>query len=747
VWLRCGGSPALLKRISAAISRRAKHKNGLLPMVGPATGNALPANYKLGEYSIQAILGQGGFGITYLAHDSRLNTQVAIKEYFPQAYAVRTAASTIQPHSTDLMQENYEWGLTEFLKEAQALAKFKHPHIVRVLRFLEQNNTAYLVMEYEEGESLLSYLKNHGGYLNEQMLLSIFIPVLTGLQAVHDAGLLHLDIKPDNIYLRKDAQPMLIDFGSSRQVREDTTNQKVAISRGYAAPEQYPRQGERGPWSDVYGVGASMYRCITARDPMDSLERQTAFDKKRMDMLAPAASFDHPRYAPNIRATVDAALTLKAEDRPRSARALQNGLMGKGLKDEQSKPFVAIGRGGGFIGITRAVMQTRRCGVRRGFFEKTIAVAVFLATMVVVVPKLMIDTGYLAEHELYAYFDDAGSAVRSVPRRLKQFVDEDILGGKPAPAPVQVARPRSRPAAAPEKPIPPFEPGKRLVHTLAPPSPPVSLAFLLDGRLLASALDDGSVQLWNTESGQWARTFAAKAKTHAMVAASPDGQWLAYTGADHALHLWNAADDKQESPLRGHVDVVNTIAFSPDGRLLASGGEDMKVIVWDLVSMTVLRTLSARAAVLAVTFAPNNRMLTAADAAGAIQSWEIPSGGELAYTVAQEDALTTLAYSPDGKWLATGGQQNFIKLWRVGVERDDRTFKNAPEVTNAVAFSPDGKWLLLGGIADAVEIRHADTGEVANRLPGHARAVQALAVSTDGQSLASADDGKIRVWR
>ncbi|HKQ30786.1 MAG TPA: protein kinase, partial [Burkholderiales bacterium] len=128
-------------------------------MISPATGNALPVNYKLGEYAIQAILGQGGFGITYLAHDSRLNTQVAIKEYFPQAYAVRTADATIQPHSTSLQQEHYEWGLNEFLKEAQALARFKHAHIVRVLRFLEENNTAYMVMEYEEGESLLSYLK------------------------------------------------------------------------------------------------------------------------------------------------------------------------------------------------------------------------------------------------------------------------------------------------------------------------------------------------------------------------------------------------------------------------------------------------------------------------------------------------------------------------------------------------------------------------------------------------------------
>jgi sugar lactone lactonase YvrE len=717
-------------------------------MVGPATGNALPVNYQLGEYAIQAILGQGGFGITYLAKDTRLNTLVAIKEYFPQAYAVRTATATIQPHSTSIQAENYDWGLGEFLKEAQALAKFKHPHIVRVLRFLEENNTAYMVMEYEEGESLLSYLKRHGGFLAEPTLLSIFIPVLTGLQAVHDAGLLHLDIKPDNIYLRKDAQPMLIDFGSSRQTREDASaSQKVTISRGYAAPEQYPRNGERGPWSDVYGVGASLYRCITSREPMDSLERKLAFEKKRMDMLAPAGSFDHPRYAPHIRAAVDAALTLNADDRPRSARALQNGLMGKGLRDDQVKPFVAYGRGTGFIGVTQAVMQISRRRIKRGFVEKLIAVSVFAAAMAITIPKLMIDTGHLSETEVYGYVDDAESAVRSIPRRLKQFIDQDVLGGKPAPVQAAVVRPRPRPAATVEKPIPPFEVGKQLAHTLSPPVAPKSLAFLLQGRLLACALGDGTVQLWNADNGQLARTFAARAKTHAVVAASSDGNWLAYTGADHALQLWNAAEDKALEPMRGHADTVNAIAFSADGKLLATGGEDLRVIVWDLENGKALRTLASRAAVLALTFAPNGRMLAAADVAGAIQSWEIPGGGDLAYTLAQDDALTTLAYSPDGKWLATAGQQNFVKLWRVGVERDDRVFKNAPEITNAIAFSPDGKWVLLGGMTEAIEIRNAETGEVANRLAGHQRAVRALAVSADGQALATADDSKVRVWR
>jgi sugar lactone lactonase YvrE len=716
-------------------------------MVGPATGNALPVDYKLGEYVIQAVLGQGGFGMTYLAHDGRLNTQVAIKEYFPQAYATRDSTLTIRPHTELVQQQHYEWGLNEFLKEAQALARFKHAHIVRVLRFLETNGTAYMVMEYEEGESLLTYLKHHGGQLAEPMLLNIFIPILTGLQAVHDAGLLHLDIKPDNIYLRKNGQPMLIDFGSSRQLREDAAaNQRVAISRGYAAPEQYPGHGDRGPWSDVYGLGASLYRCVTARDPLDALERLRTFEKNKMDPLAPATSFERPHYAPHIRAAIDAALTLKTEDRPRSARALQNGLMGKPLTDEQAKPWAPYGRGAGFIGVTKAAIQKRRRVAGRSKSEWVIAVTVFVATLAVVIPKLLLDSGYLTEAEFYAQLDDAQAAVRSIPRRMKRVVDEDILGNAPAAPTVPVVRaPPTRPA--PVKAIPPFEPAKQLARTLAAPAPAVSLAFVQDGQLVAGAFSDGSVQLWNVETGASVRTFTTKSKSHGVVAAAPGGQQLAYAAANHSVALWSASEDKLVELTPGHAEPINAIAFSADGKLLASGGEDKKVILWDLESGKALRTLNTRAVVLALTFAPNGRILAAADAAGAIQYWEVPGGGELAYTTAQDDALTTLAYSPDGKWLATAGQQNFLKLWRVGVERDDRLLKNAPEVVNHIAFSPDSKWLLLAGLTESIEIRDADSGEVANRLAGHAQAVRALAMSADGQWLATADsDNKVRLW-
>ena len=175
--------------------------------------SALRTGFRLAEYTIESVLGHGGFGITYLARDTALGALVAIKEYLPHEIANRDDKTHVLPNPSREAVRDYQHGLKNFVKEARALARFKHPNIVRVLRFLEANGTAYVVMEYEEGQSLADYLKRNGPRLDEQMLLRVFVPILNGLHAVHEAEMLHLDIKPENIYLRKDGSPMLIDVG------------------------------------------------------------------------------------------------------------------------------------------------------------------------------------------------------------------------------------------------------------------------------------------------------------------------------------------------------------------------------------------------------------------------------------------------------------------------------------------------------------------------------------------------------
>ena len=253
--------------------------------------NALNVGSTLAEYTIESVLGHGGFSVTYLAHDNALGAHVAIKEYLPQDVAARDGRTTfVVPRASKDAIRFYHWGLKNFVKEARALARFKHHNIVRVLRFIEANGTAYTVMEYEQGQTLAQYLKDKGQRLDETSLLRIVMPILNGLHAVHEVGLLHLDIKPENIYLRRDGSPMLIDFGSARHaMTENQPSGRVALTHGYAPVEQYPDKGKLGPWSDVYALGATMYRCVTGKRPDDALDRYRAILDYKTDPVKPAA--------------------------------------------------------------------------------------------------------------------------------------------------------------------------------------------------------------------------------------------------------------------------------------------------------------------------------------------------------------------------------------------------------------------------------------------------------------------------
>ncbi len=280
--------------------------------------NALPDGYRLHWYRIRSVLGQGGFGITYLAEDTNLNQQVAIKEFLPVELALRDRDASIQP-ITGERGEQYRWGLDRFINEAQTLARFKHPHIVRVFTVFSANNSAYMVMEYEQGEPLSERLKGQRS-LTQAELESIAFPIMDGLQAVHAQGFIHRDIKPANIFLRADGAPVLLDFGSARQALGEMTRTLTAmVSPGFAPFEQYTAKGEKqGPWTDIYGLGATMYRAAVGKSPADAMDRSEALLHAGRDILVPAREFAPPGYAPAFLSAIDGALKFRPEDRPQS---------------------------------------------------------------------------------------------------------------------------------------------------------------------------------------------------------------------------------------------------------------------------------------------------------------------------------------------------------------------------------------------------------------------------------------------
>jgi serine/threonine protein kinase len=234
--------------------------------------NSLPLGSMLLEYRLESVLGAGGFGMTYLGYDTLLEKKVAIKEYLPVELAVRALDGAIVPINSG-SDYNYQWGLERFLQEARLLAKFSHPNIVSVIRYFEANGTAYMVMNYESGLSLSQMLKRIP-QPDEAMLLNILLPLLDGLHAVHEAGFLHRDIKPSNLFIRDTGQPVLLDFGSARVATGATTRTMTSIlTPGYAPLEQYSKDGNQGPWTDIYSLAAVLYRAVTGDNPPDVVTR------------------------------------------------------------------------------------------------------------------------------------------------------------------------------------------------------------------------------------------------------------------------------------------------------------------------------------------------------------------------------------------------------------------------------------------------------------------------------------------
>ena len=297
--------------------------NATAPVSVSATyRNALPIGTMLLEYRIESILGAGGFGITYLCTDTNLDKPVAIKEYFPSDLALRALDGGVVAVNTDA-DLNYNWGLERFIQEARTLAKFSHAHIVRVNRYFEANSTGYMVMDYEKGESLTQLLKREP-LPAETRVREIVIPLLDGLQAVHETGFLHRDIKPANIYIRTSGSPVLLDFGAARQAVNGSTKSLTAVlTPGYAPLEQYAGDGNQGPWSDIYAMGGVLFRVFTNENPPDAVSRL------RNDTVPSRLAQLRGRISEPALRSVDWALALNEKQRPASVDLWKRALQGK----------------------------------------------------------------------------------------------------------------------------------------------------------------------------------------------------------------------------------------------------------------------------------------------------------------------------------------------------------------------------------------------------------------------------------
>lgn len=318
------------------------------------------------RYKIEEVIGAGGFGITYRAWDPLLQSYVAIKEYYPSGIATRSADSSKVCVPVGQEQREYHRGRIRFLKEAQDVARFQsEPNVVSIYDYLEENDTAYMVMEYLHGCTLKQYIREHGGRLDADHILHICLSVLDALAVVHKAGMIHRDISPENIFICEDLTVKLIDFGAAKQVYLDgEQTMSVVLKPGYAPPEQYAKKDKQGPWTDIYALGATLYFAATGEKPEES------FGRALEDTIKPVCEVN-PEIPHAMSQVIMRAMSVKIEDRYQMVETMREALLAGEGQNAQMEPYV----------IPASRISKRNLPKKRGFL---IGVALCIVIMLVV---------------------------------------------------------------------------------------------------------------------------------------------------------------------------------------------------------------------------------------------------------------------------------------------------------------------------------------------------------------------------
>ncbi|MEZ5909948.1 MAG: serine/threonine-protein kinase [Hyphomicrobiaceae bacterium] len=766
-----------------------------------------PGTTLVGDYRIERVLGAGGFGITYLAEEIALARRVTIKEYFPSDFAARETGSSVAcPRSRD-SSEDYEWGLERFIDEAQALAKFDHPHIVRVYRYFRANKTAYMVLHFEEGQSLKMWLKSLARAPRQSELDAIIAPLLDALEIIHKAEFLHRDIAPDNIMIRRDDSPVLIDFGSARAaIANHSKTVSALVKPGYSPFEQYAATGrQQGPWTDIYSLGATLYQAVTGRRPSDSPSRMASDDYVPVRELALSS------YRAGFLAAVDHSLKLSIDQRPRSVAAWRQELFAEPTRRRTpaAAPVVENLKEAAAAQTpepaARALSQRPRRGIRQlieGFQARSLRQP---EAQPAAQPAM-------AEAAAVAGAGGAGMAAApgrgaemaaAAPRTPSEAAAQPMLA--PAAALPVPAKPKIFPQPVPRKPPPRPLSGRHssggvrrlrpfLVYTLlliglsagavavvdwgnkSPPevagkhglsqpssqTTPVALAseikghkglagavrFSSDGRSLVTVGADATLKIWNATTGGLIRTI--ELDDGPATTLSVKGARAATGHGDGAIVLWDLESGQRIARFKRNGANIWSVAFAGRADRVAVASHDWTVTLWDTRSLSTPAHVfeGHQNAAQSVAFSERGHLIASGGADKLVKLWNADDLSLVRTYRGHRDFVTALAFSRDGRLLASASLDGGLRLWSTSSGRLYRSLRGYRGKISAIALSP-ATGLLAAACGDGVvRVWDIRRGRIIRRLEGHTGAVTSVAFSPDGQRLASSgEDGTLRLWR
>lgn len=764
---------------------------------------ALPSGTELvGDYRIERVLGAGGFGITYLADEIALARLVTIKEYFPSDFAARAGDVEAAPRSQDCAGD-YRWGLDRFIEEAQTLAKFDHTNIVRVYRYFRSNNTGYMVLHFEEGQSLKNWLKSLGRAPRQKELDAILEPLLDALELIHKSDFLHRDIAPDNIIIRKAGDPVLIDFGSARgEIASHSKTVSALVKPGYSPYEQYAETSKRqGPWTDIYALGATLYHAVTGKRPPDAPSRMVK------DEIVPAREAAISSYRSGFLKAIDRALELNVDARPQSIAAWRNELLAtdppkagwltRSLEKKKKKENETNGKDAPSdtekvtaaeppadppppVAAKRAAHPSPdvpgpRGGMLDFFDELRKKPAPRGAPIARAASPADADTVKLETPAPTPKKKAAAPPKISAPKRpwLKKPTFRKAEPKKSEPKKSDAKKAESKKPAAAKKAAPKrravFEPRRQTRPRPVKDSRRrwVPLAFKL---LIGVGVASAAVAMQDRFSpiGGPGAAVAPSLQTHAKppvsiltpIAAfdahqgrlaamdySDDGRWIVTTGIDATIKIWDAAQHSLVRTIALEDGPATALALY--GRRALTGHANGKVGLWDLERGEKLATVQRNEAnIWAVAFLGEADRFAVASHDWKVTLWDVrhPSA-PLSVLEGHDNAVQALAVAPDRRLLASGSADKTVRLWNLDSLKRKRTYRGQRDFITAVAFSQNGKRLAGGALDGRIRVWSTSSRRTLRLLRGHKGKVEDLAFSPSGTLLASAsEDGTVRLW-